>query len=327
MREIAARAGVATITVSRALSDPDKVSPETRERILAVIRRENFIPNNVAGSMRSAGRMVATVVPPIINAGIAEQVRGMSDACQDRGYQLLLIQGELTATAEEHAIRSLIAWRPAGMILQAFVQSRKSKQLLADYGAPVVEISEVRGRKPIDSAVGVSNFDTAYAMTRHLAAKGYQRIGFVGMPAHGNDRLSQRRVGYRQALKDAGLAYDPAQEIEVPMTLVGGSEALQILMGRGFDPDVIFFSSDTLAMAAIQECHRRRWKVPSRIAIAGYGDLDFAEQLYPALTTVRIPRYQMGRRAVDELLARLSGERPAGTIVKLDFQIVDRESA
>src|SRR6266581_123794 len=298
MREIASRVGVSPITVSRALKDPDKVSPATRQKILEAIEREGFIPNQLASSMRGAGRIIGTMVPPLINSGIAEQVQGMSDEMHDSGYQLLLIQGDFNTAAEEKAIRALLGWRPAGLILQAFVQGNVARQILAASGIPVVEISEIRGKRPIDMVVGISNFETAYAMTGHLAAKGYRRIGFVSTPIHGNDRLQQRRIGYRQAMTDLGLHYDPALEVEVPITPQGGAEALRILTARDPKVQVIFCSSDTLAIGAVQECHRHGWHIPERMAIAGYGDLDLASQLFPALTTVRVPRYEMGRQSV-----------------------------
>ena len=327
MREIARSIGVAPITVSRALRDPGKVSPETRRKILEAIDREGFIPNQLAGSMRSAGRIIGTVVPPLINSGIAEQVQGMSDACIETGYQLLLMQGDFSSGAEERAIRALLGWRPAGMILQAFVQSTAARQLVAASRLPVVEISEIRGKMPIDMAVGVSNFETAYAMTAHLAARGYRRIGFVSTPIHGNDRLRQRRIGYRHAIEELGHGYPANLEVEVPITPQGGAEALRELVGRDPELDVIFCSSDTLAIGAVQECHRLGWAIPKRLAIAGYGDLDLAAQLYPTLTTVRVPRYEMGRHAVQQLLRRLRGDDKLPTIVSLGFEIIERESA
>ena len=113
----------------------------------------------------------------------------------------------------------------------------------------------------------------------------------------------------------------------MPITAQGGAEALVTLTERHKDIDAIFFSSDTLAIGAVQECHRRGWAVPGRIAIAGYGDMDLAAQLYPPLTTVRVNRYEMGRRAVRQLLARLAGTGSSPTITSLGFEIVDRESA
>lgn len=327
VREIAKRVGVAPMTVSRALSNPDMVSPETRARVLEAIEQAGFVPNRLASSMRGNGRMIGTVVPPLINSGIAEQVQGMSDECHEGGYSMLLVQGEFTPEAEERSIRTLLGWRPIGMILQSFVQSDTARALLAGSGAPVVEISEIRGRKPIDMAVGVSNFETAYAMTMHLAAKGYNRIGFVSTPIHGNDRLRQRRTGYHAALSELGIENHADMEVEVPITAQGGAQALVTLTSRHADIDAIFFSSDTLAVGAVQECHRRKWAVPGRIAIAGYGDIDLAAQLYPPLTTVRVDRYEMGRRAVRQLLARLGGDTRGPTITSLGFEIVDRESA
>ncbi|HWJ75508.1 MAG TPA: LacI family DNA-binding transcriptional regulator [Kaistia sp.] len=326
IKEIARRAGVAPMTVSRALNDPDKVSIETRARIMEVVAREGFIPNQLASSMRSARRIIGTMVPPLINSGIAEQVQGMSDACQASGHQLLLIQGDFAPGAEESAIRTLLGWQPAGLILQAFVQSDAARQFLVTGRVPIVEISEVRGRDPIDMALGVSNFDTAYAMTSHLLDKGYRRIGFVSTPVHGNDRLQQRRIGYRQALADRGHAYEKPLEVELPITPAGGADAVRILTERDAALDVIFCSSDTLAIGAVQECHRRGWRIPERLAIAGYGDVDLAAQLFPRLTTVHVDRYAMGRRAVEQLVKSFSGE-DIQKVETIGFEIIDRESA
>jgi len=327
VREIAKRVGVSPITVSRVLSKPDLVSAQTREKVFKAIEQTGFVPNQLASSMRGDGRMIGTVVPPLINSGIAEQVQGMSDECHAGGYSMLLVQGEFTQAAEERAIRTLIGWRPAGFVLQSFVQSKAARALLQNGSAPVVEISEIKGQQPIDAVVGISNFETAYAMTMHLATKGYKRIGFVSTPIHGNDRLQQRKIGYRTALNDLGLKDCASMEVEVPLTAQGGADALIQLTQRHKEIDAIFFSSDTLAVGAIQECHRRQWQVPGRIGIAGYGDMDLAAQLYPSLTTVRVDRYEMGRRAVRVLLAKLGGDQKIPAVTSLGFEIVDRESA
>ena len=263
VREIARQVGLAPMTVSRVLSNPELVAPATRAKVLEAIERAGFVPNRLASSMRGAGRMLGTVVPPLINSGIAEQVQGMSDECHERGYSMLLVQGEFTAEDEEEAVRTLLGWRPAGMILQSFVQSETARSLLVSSGVAVVEISEIKGRAPIDMAVGVSNFETAYAMTMHLARKGYRRIGFVSTPVHGNDRLQQRRTGYHAALSDLGhgARRHGGRGADHPAGRGGGAGALT---DRHPDIDAIFFSSDTLAVGAIQECHRRGWKVPGR---------------------------------------------------------------
>jgi len=327
VREIAKRVGVAPMTVSRVLSNPSLVAESTRLKVLAAIEKSGFVPNQLASSMRGTGRIIGSVVPPLINSGIADQVQGMSDECQSQGYSMLLVQGEFTKEGEEQAIRTVLGWRPAGLILQSFVQSEMARQLLTTSKTPIVEISEVRGGRPLDMAVGISNFETAYAMTQHLRTKGYKKIGFVSTSIHGNDRLQQRRAGYHAALKELGMANHDTLEVEVPMTAAGGAHALDLLTKRHKDIDALFFSSDTLAVGAIQECRRRNWPVPKRIAIAGYGDIELASQLVPTLTTVRVDRYEMGRRAVRQLFERLAGTRALPSVVNLGFEIVDRESA
>src|SRR5262249_14429980 len=154
----------------------------------------------------------------------------------------------------------------------------------------------------------------------------YRRIGFVSTPTHGNDRLQQRKIGYRAALKDQDLRGLERLEIEMPITSRGGSEAVSILKNRDPGIDAVFFSSDTLAIGGVQECLRRGWKIPDELAIAGYGDTELAAELYPRLTTVRVPRYQMGRKAVEHLARRIAGERNLPSTIAIGFDIVERET-
>jgi LacI family transcriptional regulator, gluconate utilization system Gnt-I transcriptional repressor len=326
LKTIAHAAGLSPTTVSRAFRQPGKLAPETLSRIMEVAEGVGFVPDQIASSLRTSRTLVGTIVPPLINSGIAEQVQGMSDACQERNLQLLLIQGEFTADAEERAIRTLLGWRPAGLILQAFVQSPRAVSLLRSNGVPVIEISEIAGREPIDIAVGVSNFDTAFSMTTRMAEIGYKRIAFVSTPIHGNDRLQQRRIGYRKALESRNMAVAERLEIEMPITSAGGSEAINILKNRDPSIDAVFFSSDVLAIGAVQECHRHGWKIPHDVAIAGYGDTELAAQLFPRLTTVRVPRYQMGRKAIEVLARRIAGEAGLPRQVAMPFVIVERET-
>ena len=116
-------------------------------------------------------------------------------------------------------------------------------------------------------------------------------------------------------------------EIEGPISAEGGAGALLVLVERHPDLQAVFFSSDVLAVGAVQECHRRGWAIPGRIAIAGYGDMELSAQLYPPLTTVRVDRHGMGRRAVRQLLDRLGGAADLPSVVHLGFEIVDRGSA
>ena len=121
--------------------------------------------------------------------------------------------------------------------------------------------------------------------------------------------------------------FQTSMEVEMPTTTAGGAEGLRLLTGRHPDLDALFCHNDTLAVGAVQECHRLGWKIPERLAIAGRGDSDLAPLLYPALTTVHVPRYDIGRKAVEVLVQRVSGETTPPRITRVDFRIVERESA
>ena len=258
-----ARSALAPMTVSRVLSNPELVAPATRAKVLEAIEQAGFVPNRLASCMRGAGRMIGTVVPPLINSGIAEQVQGMSDECHEQRLLDAAGAGRIhpggRGGGDPHPAR-LAAGRDDPAELRAERDARA--RCWSSSGVPVVEISEIKGREPIDMAVGVSNFETAYAMTMHLARKGYRRIGFVSTPIHGNDRLQQRRHRLSCGAGRARHGATSDMEVEVPITAQGGAEALAALTDRHTDIDAIFFSSDTLAVGAIQECHRRGWEVP-----------------------------------------------------------------
>ena len=320
---IAAATGVSIMTVSRVINHPEKVAEKTRTRVLDAIRDMGFILNRVAGSLsQSASRIVGTVVPPIINTGVAEQVQGMSDMLTARGYQLIVSPGELTSDQEEQRVMEILGWQPAGLILQAFPTSERIRKLLRERRYPVVEISEIEGVEPIDCVVGISNFRAAYAMTEYLHGRGYRRIAFIGATPHGNDRAARRTLGYRAACE--GLGMPPLIRIG-PMDNTFGSRALAELTAEAPDVDAVFCASDTTAVGVIFECQRRGWSIPGRLAVAGFGDLEIASQIVPTMTTVHVDRLEMGRTAAATMLKRVAGSTER-VVIDVGFEIVQRES-
>ena len=328
-RDREARRRLADHRVARAQGPGQGCSPETRERVLAAIEHAGFIPNQLASSMRGTGRIIGTMVPPLINSGIAEQVQGMSDEtpCERLSAPARPGRFHRRRRGDRQSARSSAGGRRR-LILQAFVQSLPARRLLADSGVTVVEISEIRGKKPIDMAVGVSNFETAYAMTSHLATKGYKRIGFVSTPIHGNDRLQQRRIGYRQAMADLGLTTKQDLEVEVPMTPLGGAEALRILTAARSEGrrDLLLerhagdrrhpgVSSPRLEGPRAAR-DRRLWRPRPCGAALPAAD-------HRARSALR----DGPRRRSASCFAASSGDTKSPTIVSLGFQIIDRESA
>lgn len=164
-------------------------------------------------------------------------------------------------------------------------------------------------------------------MVKHLASAGYKTIGFVSAPVIANDRAEQRLLGYRDAMAALGLRTSPSLEREAAFSFHAGSESLNAMRIEEPDVEAIFFANDILAIGALLECQRRGIHVPEDLAIAGFDDVELASQVVPTLTTVRIPRYDIGRVAAETLIQRIENTTGARrSVIDLGFQIIQRAS-
>jgi LacI family transcriptional regulator, gluconate utilization system Gnt-I transcriptional repressor len=326
MRDVARVARVSAMTVSRALKEPDRVSPAVRQRVAAAVRAVGYVPNRLAGSLSSSrSSVVGLVVPSIENSLFASTIQGISDVLRRHDHQLMIADSGYGAEAEEAAIRAFLGQRVAGLILHDTTHTPEAVAMLRRSGVPVVENGTLTPR-PLDMVVSYSNHDAARAMTRHLVRLGYRRIGFVSLPAAGNERSRDRQRGHRAALEEAGRPLDPRLVLEMPPGLASGAEALLRLLEGGGDPDAIFFAGDVLAIGAVLECARRGWRVPDKVAIAAFDNIDLLGHLVPPVTTLRLPRHEIGRRSAEVLLDRIHGRAAGPVAVDLGFEIIHRAS-
>jgi LacI family transcriptional regulator, gluconate utilization system Gnt-I transcriptional repressor len=184
---------------------------------------------------------------------------------------------------------------------------------------------------PIEHTVGFSNAEAAAAMVRHLHARNYRRIAFIGGTSNRDTRGAERRRGYGEAIKALGL---PAGRVisfgQPPISMAQGAEAMLQLVRQWPDVDAVVCVSDLSAFGALTECQRRGWRVPEQIAIAGFGDFEVAKSCHPRLTTVALDCVGIGRAAGELLLraidAARNGERLPPETVLIPFRIEQRES-
>lgn len=326
MADVAARAGVTKMTVSRALRSPDLVHAETRARIAAAIDATNFIPNRVAGALKAGhSRIVAAVVPSLAGAVLGRSLQGLSDTLTAQGYELLVGYSDFSLAREEDLVRALLGWRPAGLMLTGHTHSPATREILEEASVPVVEFMEYRAR-PFDMCVGYSQAAAARAMVAHLHARGRRKIGFCHISPRGNERARSRWRGYREGVRALGLPDDPSLAVETPMSLEGGALAVRELTARHRDLDALFFGTDMLAIGGLHECQRRGIAVPGDIAIASYDGSDLVADLVPSLTSLNTPGHEVGVRAAEMLLGRLAGTKVGPRAVDVGFKIIQRES-
>jgi LacI family gluconate utilization system Gnt-I transcriptional repressor len=327
MQDVAQRARVSMITVSRVLHNPEKVAEETRQRVTRAIRATGYVPNLVAGSLASNRTYtVLALVPTLINPVFGQTLHALEEVLRRHGFHLLLGNSGNSPREEEALLATFLARRPDGIFLHSTCHTPATRRLLAQAGVPIVETGDL-SRTPLDIVVSYSNFSAGRAMTTYLLGKGYRRIGFVGAVQRLNERARQRCRGYQAALRHAGVSVDRSLIVETTLGLRQGAEALVSFVERRRPAEAVFFAGDVWAVGALLECKRRSWPVPERVAIVGFDDQTMAAEIIPPLTTVRVPRAEIGSRAAEMLLDRLHGMSVGPKREDLGFRIVARASA
>jgi LacI family gluconate utilization system Gnt-I transcriptional repressor len=327
LREVADRARVSTMTVTRALHAPHKVADATRRRVEAAVRDLGYVPDLTARGLSLARTtLVGALVPLLTNSLIAEIVQGLGDTLARHGYQLLIAATGFSRDGEEAAIRAFLSRRVDAIYLTGTDHTEESVRMLRRAGIPCIEGGSLV-RKPIDMAVGYSNRGAAAAVTHYLIDRGYRPIGYIGAWPRDNDRARDRRRGFADACRAARIAVDDDLCVETALDLNAGARAMATLIERRPDVRAVFCSAATLAVGAMLELQRRGVAIPGDVAIAGFDDLDIAAQMVPALTTLRVPRYALGKRAGEMILARVAGERVDARVADVGYELVPRASA
>lgn len=324
MEDVAQLAQVSLITVSRVINQPEKVSPSTRKRVEQAIRTVGYVPNLVAGSLASnKSKIVAALVPTLDRSVFSGTLRGLSDRLALDGYQLLLGSTGYSQHVEEQLVTAFLGRRVDALVLTGVSHSPKTRRMLKDAGIPVVETWEMAGRG-LDALVGFSNRDAGKAMGEYLISRGHRVLAYVG----GQEPRSEARLqGFEQAAQRAQHVTVHALMLNQSASYAAGRQALVELLASHPRLDALFFSNDALAVGALMECQRRGIRVPHDLAIAGFANLDIAEEMVPALTTVQVEATAMGTCAADLIVKRLSGVPLPSNRIDLGFSIVVRDSA
>lgn len=326
MVDVARRAGVAPITVSRALSDPAQVSAAALASIQRAIAEAGYVRHAVASSLASKNtRCIGTVVPILSNSIFADTLQGLSEVLEAQGYRLLIASSQYDPLREQRIVEAFVEQRVDGIALTGTTHTERARAMLSRAGIPVVEMWNLPTR-PFDCAVGFSNFEAARAMVRHLVSRGYRRIAYIGGPTYKNDRTQARERGYRAGLSEAGLRVAEARIRRTPFEFENGAVALSELVAQDPLIDAVFAASDVLAVGALLHCLRRGWPVPGKVALAGLDGSPIGSLITPELTSIRFPRRQIGARAAQLLLDRIGG-RSAGIMEDLGFELLAGGSA
>jgi LacI family transcriptional regulator len=305
IRDVAKRAGVAAITVSRVINNDGYVSDETRRRVEQAVAELDYIPNSLGPSLRSKRtQTLALVLSNIINPFWTTVARGVEDAANNHEYHIIICNTDESPSKQEEYLQFLLRKQVDGFLIVP--SSPRSLTTLLKRNVACVVLDR-RIDVPMDSVRGDS-VGGAYILTRHLLELGHQRIAMITGPQHVST-ASDRVEGYLQALREAGLT-------RLQHVLWGeydhetGSEFTRQLLSNRPHPTAIFAANNFIAIGSMRILHEVGLRVPDDISVVAFDDLPPTLTIDPFFTVASQPAYDIGQQATELILARLSGNAP-----------------
>jgi LacI family transcriptional regulator len=327
MQDVAKRAGVSAMTVSRVVNGREGVDSETQRRVEETIRALDFVPNRIArGLVSQKTQTIGLIVPDVVNPFFAPVVRGAESAARKAGYRVLLCNSEGDLRLEREYIDDLVAHRVEGLLLApASDRSRSSILSLLRGGFPLVLIDRTLPNADCDLIVSDSA-NGARRLVEHLIAVGHREIAHV-TDAEDTSTGRERLRGYREALEAAGIPFQSELVIQTTVDRIGGYRAAQEILARVPLPTAVFTVNNMTAVGAMEALRERGLSVPKDRGLVCFDDVEHLAVLSPFLTVIDQPAETFGSLGAQLLLERMSGKassRPRRIVLQTD--LIVRES-
>ncbi|MBN1428051.1 MAG: LacI family DNA-binding transcriptional regulator [Anaerolineae bacterium] len=323
--DVAQASGLSIATISRALNNPEKVSPATRERVMRVIDEIGFVPkaDARARALQNTGRI--GVVSPFFTApSFVQRLRGIADGLSSTHYEMVVYPVD-SGEHIKHYIQTLPLTRSLdGLIIVSMAVSDDDARRLRDYQ---IETVLIEFPHPKLNTIEIDDFEGGLMAGQYLIDKGHRQVGFLGvagLPEFAIHPESRRLAGFRKSLARAGLTLPEAYICNAPYRLEL-DESVQKLLELAERPTAIFAATDLQAMGLLKIAREKGLCVPEDLAIIGFDDIDFAD--YVGLTTIRQHMYQSGKLAVELLLSRLKQPDLDVQHLKIQLELVERNTA
>ena len=327
IRDVARRAGVSSMTVSRVINGNVRVSPTTRSRVEQAIAELGYVPSRLARGL-SAQRTgtLALIVPDVANPFFTLIVRGAEDVARRAGYRVILCDTRADLAIEREVIEEMIAHRVEGILIAPVSdRSREHLRRLARFALPFVLIDRTVRGVDADAVLGDSA-EGARRLVEHLLSLGHRRIALI-IEGDEVSTARDRRRGYLAALEEAGVDPAPALVVEAAADPDGGLAGMLRLLELDESPTAVFTVNNLVALGAIEAVRAAGRDVPDDVALVCFDDIEYASRLHPFLTVMAQPAEMFGTLSTQLLLERIDGRGPERKhVVVLPADFVVRES-
>ncbi len=321
MKDVAKKAGVSLITVSRVINEAGNVHADTQAKVVAAIEDLQYVPNQIASNLRSRQtNTLALLLPTITNTFWTTIARGAEDEAESCGYNLFLCNTDDDPAKEARYLEALLRHRVGGIIIVPTAESGPALRRLQHHEMMFVQIH--RSVEGVASDIVRSDGRTgAFALTGRLLDAGWQRIAYVGAPLTtftGRDRFS----GYHDAMAQAGVAVNPALVKHGPVGPESGYSLFKQLLEVNPRPEAVFIANSRLAIGALRALTTAGLRLPEDIAVASFHDIPALDDYSPSMTTLIQPAYEIGRRGMRRLLERMAGNHAGAEEIILPHHFV-----
>lgn len=324
LQDVARHANVSTATVSRCLNTPDRVLEKTRERVMAAVEALGYAPN--FGAQALAAKRTNTfgaIIPTMENAIFARGLQAFQEELGRHGVTLLAASSSYDPALEATQIRTLVARGADALLLIGHDRDPEVYRFLDQRGIPFV-VAWAFDRDAAQLSIGFDNRSAMRALTSEVLSLGHRRLATITAPMAQNDRARSRVGGIRDAMQEWSIDPGVLRVVETPYSIENGAIAFEELILEA-GPTAIMCGNDVLAAGALRQAAEMGIDVPGEVSVTGFDDIELAEIVSPALTTMHVPHREMGRRSAQTLIALRNGMAQSGS-VELKVEIKWRDT-
>jgi LacI family transcriptional regulator len=323
--DVARESSVSVFTVSEVVNKKSHVSKKLRDRVEETIRKLNYRPNLIARSLaKQKTHTIGMIVPDIANPFFPMVVRGAEDAAQKHGYNLLLCNSDDSLEKEERAIELLLSKRVDGILLTKAAEDFRAplRQMIKEVKIPFVLVMRTYPKLTADAVI-TDDYQGAFDAVSHLARSGRRRIGLISGPLKVSNAVA-RWQGFHDSLKAMGLPFDKELIVEGDYRIESGYRAGHALLAHR--PDGIYVANHLMTVGLLKAAEEMGIRCPEDFGLVSFDDYPWLGIFRPRLTTVELPKHQLGSEAAELLIKRISGDRSKPVLRKLQPELRIRES-
>jgi LacI family transcriptional regulator len=323
--DVALESGVSIFTVSAVINNKAHVGKARRQRVEDAIKKLNYRPNLIARSLiKQKTQTIGMIVTDIANPFFPMVVRGAEDAAQRHGYNLLLCNSDDILEKEERALELLLSKRVDGILLTktAGELSPSLRQMIKDVNIPFVLVMRTYPQLTKDAVIN-DDYQGAYEAVRHLARAGRRRIGLISGPLKISN-AKERWRGFRDALEAENLPFDPQLVVEGDYRIESGFRAGHAMLSHR--PDGIYVANHLMTIGLLKAANEIGLMCPEDFGLVSFDDYPWLGVFRPRLTTVELPKHQLGSEAAELLIRRIAGDQSSPVVQKLQPELRIRES-